>query len=60
MHDVGIGDGQDDRALSLPSQAVEHVLQVDNVGLAVAAELGVHAMVGRQAMVQPMASSLAM
>ena len=48
MDDIGIGDRQDDPRLVRAQPFVEHVLEVDHVGLAVGAELGVHAVIGGQ------------
>ena len=46
MHDVGIGDRQDDARSVLPEPVVEKVLEVDHVGRPVGPVLVVHAMVG--------------
>jgi hypothetical protein len=48
VHHVGIGDRQDHARDAGAQPAVEPVLQVDHVGRAVHAHLGVHAVVGRQ------------
>ena len=48
MHHVGVGDRQDNARRARRQQAIHFVLQVNDVGLASAVVLGVHAVIGGQ------------
>ena len=48
VHDIRIGNGQNHPRHPQPQPAVEHILQINDVGLAVGAVFVVHAVVGGQ------------